>query len=146
MSSLMTTSRYCGGNVKPYRFVKQDTVQGKVTQATDGAGSNGDKIFGISDKGTWQPPLGLVGGATALDDGYAGIVGSPPITVWMDGAECYILSGASFAIDDELKADSDGRGITGTASGDQIGAIALEAATAANQLVKVRVKTRRVVA
>lgn len=145
MSSLMSDSRYCGGNVKPCRFVKQDTVQGRVVQCTDGASSHGDKPFGISDKPTWQPPLNSPGGGNNLDDGYAGIVGSPPITVWMDGAECYICSGAAFAIDDELKADSDGRGITGTTTGDIVGAIALEAATAANQLVKVRVKARRVV-
>jgi hypothetical protein len=147
MSSLMSNSRFCGGNVKPARFVTQDTaVQGRVVQSTDGAGAHGDKPFGISDRSTWQPPLGVVGGATALDDGFAGTVNSPPITVWMEGSECLILSGAAFAIDDELKADVDGRGIVGIVAGDFIGAVALEAATAANQLRKVRVIRRQKVA
>lgn len=142
MSQLMTTTRQPMGNIKPSRFVKQDTAnQGGVLAATDGSGSAGDPVFGISQKPTWQVPLGVPGG-NALDDGYAGTVNSPPITVFMDGAECYIVSGAAFAIDDALKSDSDGRGITASSSGDNIGAIALEAATAAGQLRKVRVKTR----
>lgn len=146
MSNQLTTSRYCGGNVKPARFVKQDTVQGRVLQATDGTASAGDPTFGISDKSVWQPPLGTPGGGTALDDGYAGIVGSPPITVWMPGAEVYVLSGAAFAIDANLKSDTDGRAITASTTGDNAGAIALEAATAANQYVKVRVIERKVIA
>lgn len=146
MSNQLTTTRYCGGNVKPARFVTQDTVQGRVVQSTDGAASHGDLPFGISDKSVWQPPLGTPGGGTALDDGYAGIVGSPPITVWQPGAEVYILSGAAFAIDDFLKSDSDGRGITGSTTGDLVGARALEAATAANQLIKVRVIEAKTVA
>lgn len=145
MSIQLTCSRYCGGNVKPMRFVKQDTVRSKVLQATDGAGSAGDPIFGVSQDGTWQPPVGTPGGGTALDDGYAGIVGSPPITVFMAGAETYILSGAAFAQDDFLKSDSDGRAITASSGGDNIGAIALEPATAANQKVKVRVVERKMV-
>lgn len=143
MSQLMTTTRQPMGNIKPSRFVKQDTAnQGGVLAATDGSGSAGDPVFGISQKSVWQVPLGVPGGATVLDDGYAGTAVSPPITVFMDGAECYIVSGAAFAIDDALKSDSDGRGITASSSGDNIGAIALEAATAAGQLRKVRVKTR----
>lgn len=143
MSNQLSVSRYCGGNVKPARFVKQDTVRGKVLQATAGSGTEGSVTFGISDKGTWQAPLGVPGGGTALDDGYAGIVGSPPITVWQAGAEVYVLSGAAFAIDDSLKSDSDGRAILADTSGDNIGAVALEAATAANQYVKVRVVERK---
>lgn len=145
MSSLMSMSRYCGGDIKPCRFVKQDTVQGKVTQCTDGSASHGQKPIGISDKGSWLPPLGLPDGSTALDDGFVGAVGSPPITVWAPGAEVYICSGAAFAIDDELKSDSDGRGIQGIITGDIVGAVALEAATAANQLKKVRVIPRKTV-
>lgn len=140
MSSLMSDSRYCNGNVKPNRFVKQDTTaRMKVLQATDGSGSHGDQIFGISDQGVWQPPLVIPGGSQPLDDGYVGTASSPPITVWKEGAEVYILSGASFSVDDRLKADSDGRGITASVTADNVGAIALEAATAANQRRLVRI-------
>lgn len=139
--SQISDSRYCSGNVKPARFVKQDTSNRmQILQATDGAGSAGDMIFGISDKGSWQAPLVLPGGSSnVLDDGYIGTAASPPINVWKDGAEVYILSGASFSVGARLKSDSDGRAIAGTTTGDNIGAIALEAAVAANELRLVRI-------
>lgn len=140
MSQIATCTRRCGGNVKPYRFVKADTVAYSILQATDGAGSAGSIVFGVSDKGTWLPPVNI--GSTAyFDDGYAGTTASPPITVFLSGAECFILSGAAFAVNDYLKADSDGRGITAGTTADNIGALALEPATAANQLIKCRVLT-----
>lgn len=137
-SETVTCTRRCGGNVKPSRFVKADSVAYSVLQATDGAGSAGDVVFGISDKGVWLPPLGIPG-ANALDDGYCGTTVSPPITVFKDGAECTIIAGAAFAVNANLKADSDGRGINAGTTADNIGAVALEAATTAGQEVKVRV-------
>jgi hypothetical protein len=139
-SEAVTCTRRCGGNVKPYRFVKADTVAYSVLQATDGSGSAGDVVFGISDKGTWLAPLGVPNGTT-LDDGYVGTTVSPPITVFLSGAECFILSGAAVAVNDYLKADSDGRGITASTTADNIGALALEPASAANKLIKCRVIT-----
>lgn len=140
MSSEHSCTRRCGGNVKPSRFVKADTSAYSVLQATDGAGSAGDVVFGISDKGTWLPPVNI-GSTSYFDDGYAGTTASPPITVWLTGAEVYILSGAAFSVNAYLKADSDGRGISAGTTADNIGALALEPATAANQLIKCRVIT-----
>ena len=80
-SETTTCTRRCGGNIKPSRFVKADTVAYSVLVATDGSGSAGDVVFGVSQKQVWLPPLGIPGGTNALDDGYAGTTASPPITV-----------------------------------------------------------------
>lgn len=134
MNSTQTCTRRCGGNVRPYTFVKADTVAYSVLQA----GSNGDSIFGVSDKGTWLPPL-QIGSTQYLDDGYAGTTASPPITVFLGGSECLIRASAAIAVGAYLAATTNGLAVTSTSITDNVGAIALEAASGADVLIKCRV-------
>ena len=133
----MSRSYTANGNIKPYRFVRMDTTADfKVLAATDGSSSHGTENIGISQPGTRKPPL------SPLDDGYAAIAGEE-ILVWEENDECLLITGAAVTNGDNLKSDSDGRGITGSVSGNYIGAVAMQTATAANQLIKVKVTVRR---
>lgn len=110
------------GNIKPCRFTKWDTTaDGKVLQA--GAG---DKISGVSQKGTRLPPL--ADGIITFDDGYAAIAGDP-IMIYRPGGqygfEILLVLGGTVTRGDRLKSDSDGRGVMTTTNLDEVGAIAL---------------------
>src|SRR5688572_4934286 len=114
----MSRTLVANGNVKPSRFVKQDTsAEGKCLQS--GAG---EKIFGVSHAYTHRAPL------TGWDDGYAAIAGKN-INVFTEGDECKLVIGGTVTVDDLLKADSDGRGVTTTTENDEIGAVALQSGT-----------------
>ena len=136
----MSRTFTANGNIKPSRIVKQDaTADFKVLQATDGAGSAGDLGIGISQEGNRRLPL------TGYDSDYAAIAGEE-MQVYTEGDECFLVVGAAVTNGDKLKADSDGRGITASVSGDQVVARALQTATTAGQLIKVLVTIDRLVA
>jgi hypothetical protein len=130
--------RKSNGNIKPARFVKEDTTTpGTVLQATDGSASHGDKPFGVSGSSQRFAPYG------PLQDGYHAIQnenctvyqpGMPP----PDGDNIMLTVGAAVTVDDDLKSDSDGRAITAASTGDWVGATALDTATAAGQQIPVK--------
>ncbi len=134
----MSRSYSAGGNIKPARFVKYDSVEGRVVQATDGSGSHGDRACGISQAGSHLLPW------SSLDDGYAAVSGLE-LNVFEEDDECYLVVGAAVGYGDKLKADSDGRGITAAVTADNVGAEALQVATAANQVIKVKITRNRYV-
>jgi len=127
----MSRSFMCGGNVSPARFVKPDTSEtgGVVLQC--GAG---ERPIGISQPGTRNPPI------SGLDDGYAGIDNVNTIIVYTETDEAWLQSGGSFSFGALLKSDSSGRGVNAGSDADIYGAVALQSATAADQLVRVRVR------
>lgn len=120
------------GNIAPSRFVKLDTTAvGKVLQS--GAG---EKTYGISQEGTRNPPY------PSLDDGYAAIAGEN-LNVYTEPQECWLQIGSGgCTVDDWLKADADGKGVTTTTETDNAGAVALETGLE-NQLIRVRVRTNK---
>lgn len=126
----MSRSYLCNGNVSPSRFIKLDTSKtgGWVLQA--GAG---DVPIGVSQPGVRQPPL------AGLDDGYAGVQGVNQIESLEAEDEGWLQAGAAVTLGDLLKPDSSGRGVTASSDGNVYGALALETATAADQLIRVRV-------
>lgn len=128
----MSRTWVANGNIKPYRFVKSDTTADKKCLQS----STNQESVGISHQGTRKPPF------STLDDGYVAIAGEE-IQVYEDNDECLLCAGAAVARGDNLKSDSDGRGITGNSSGDLVSAYALESATAANQLILVKLIVRR---
>jgi len=74
----------------------------------------------------------------------AGAVGAP-VAYATPGAVVYLYAGATFSIGDYLTSDGSGGWMT-AASADYVGAIALEAATAAGDFVKAVVLSPRIVA
>lgn len=131
----MSRSYMCSGSVSPSRFVKADTTKtgGYVLQATDGAGSAGDLVVGISQSGTRSAPI------PGLNDGFAGIADVNTIEVLTETDEGWVQSGAAFAFGARLKSNADGKAIAVSADGDNYGAVAMQSADAADKLVKVRV-------
>jgi hypothetical protein len=108
-------SRLCGGNVQPSVFVVLQS-DNTVVQA----GSNAD-VWGISQPSTHNYPL------SGLDDGYAGIIGSPPINIFGPGDDgCLLRISATVTAGQELKSDASGYGTPVTADGDKVGAVAVQ--------------------
>jgi hypothetical protein len=101
-------------SAKQYTFVKLTTSS---QLASCGAG---DPMIGILQ----DNPLANVAGSVM----YAGVS-----RLKVDG------SGTAIAAQDNLKADSSARGVKTTTNGDEVGAIALEAATTANAIIAVLV-------
>ena len=120
-------------SIYPSRFVKLSTVAGatgKVLMA--GAASN---VYGVSQQAVRNAPL------TGLDDGFAAIAGETlQVYTAADPAdEPYLEVAAANAPGTLLKPGTDGIGVATVTNLDIAGAIQLEASTAANQLVRVRV-------
>ncbi len=128
----MSSSYFASGNISPSRFVKLDTTYvdgGYVLQA--GAG---DKLIGVAQDATHAFPY------LGLDDGYAAASLTNQLGVWTPNDECKLEAGAACTVGDLLKSDTNGKGIPTTADGDYYGARALQAATAAGQLIRARVE------
>lgn len=106
-----------GGNISPSRFVRLSTAADN-TYLQAGAG---EKIVGVSQKGTRRAPYG------SLDDGYAAIAGEN-ILVFAQGMTCGLELGGTVAAGDRLKADADGKGVA-AGTGEEYGAIAPQAGT-----------------
>lgn len=110
-------SRVANGNIKPYRFVKQDTTAvGRVLQCT----GNTDSIFGVSQEGTHLLP-----GDLGIDDGFAAVAGEN-LNVYGPPAKDIILCiGGTVTQGDRLTSEADGRGVSTTTTGQEWGAVAL---------------------
>ncbi len=116
------------GNITQSRFVKLDSgVTGHVAQA--GAG---DSPIGVSVQGTRNPSY------PGLQDGFAAVSGEN-IRVYLSNEECMIEVDAAYNPGQLLKPSTGGIATASNADGEIYGAILLDAATAANQLVKCRV-------
>lgn len=129
----MAYSFQANGNIAPSRFVKLDTTAaGKVLQA--GAG---ETIFGISHHSSRRAPL------NGWDDGYAAIAGET-LKVWSELDDvCWLEIGVGgCTINDLLKSDANGAGVTTVAENDELGAVAMETVVQGS-LCKVRVKCRQ---
>lgn len=114
------------GNIAPSRFVVQDTT-GKVVVATSGVS------FGISQQGSRNTPL------TGLEDGYAAIAGEN-IRVYEETEECFLEMSATCSNGAFIAPTTAGKGVATTTDKAAYGAIALQACTAAGQLIKVKVR------
>ncbi|HWA97909.1 MAG TPA: DUF2190 family protein [Pirellulales bacterium] len=122
------------GNIYPCRFVK---VDGSNDDYGLQAGA-GDPVIGISGTGTNYPPL-----TDQSVSAYHAQAGDP-ISLLGDGEEALLEAGGSFAAGAKLKSDSSGRGVALANSGlEEVGAVALEAAGASGQLVRVQVACNR---
>jgi hypothetical protein len=109
-------SKLCGGNVRVSRIVKLQTDD---TVVEAGAG---DEPWGISQPSTHTMALS---GVISTDDGFAGIVGSPPINIYGPGDdECPLVLAGTVAVGDKIKATTGGAGITAGSDGDKVIAIA----------------------
>lgn len=113
---IVTPNMTAQGNINPSVFVKLDTSNNlSVLQAGAGAGT-----FAVSWEGTKYAP------GTAADNGYAAESGDG-ITLYGPGSVCLLAVGSGgWTAGDLLKSDANGNGVTTTASGDKIGAVALE--------------------
>ncbi len=119
------------GDILPSRFVKL-TGDHKAQQAGDN-----DVVIGVAQEGGNRPPLSdLVTTVKAAESGQT-------FQLYGDGDVCLVEAGAAIQPGDRLKSDANGRAVpiatTGTTI-QNIGAIALEAASAAGELVRCQVK------
>ncbi len=113
------------GDIARARFVAPTSVANRVVQAGAGA-----VCIGVGDEFAQDAPL------TGASDLAASV--DRPIGVFFDGQICYLTAGAAITAGAELKSDSTGRG-TPASSTNSFYAIALQAAGAAGELIKVLV-------
>ncbi len=116
------------GNIAPSRFVTLTNPTGFVAQST-----TSDKPMGIAQQGTRNPSY------PGLQDGFAATTGEN-IRVYLETEECMIEVDAAYAPGILLKPDVNGLGTQVTANNDWYGAVLLDKSTAANQLVKCKVR------
>ncbi len=121
-----------GGTIRPSRFVKHDTTDDyQVIEATAN-----DAVIGVAQNGTNRAPLSdLVSTSNAAVD-------LEQLKVYGNTDFCLLEAGEAIANGALLKSDSVGRGVaallTGTVS-QNVGAIALETASAAGEFIRVQV-------
>jgi len=122
-----------GETIYPSRFVEMDVSVAKTMLL---AGANARPI-GISQVGARIAPLSdLITTAEAAQDGEA-------MQIFGDGDVCLLEAGGSITTGDRLRSDSVGRGVTIATTGttiQNIGAMALEDASAAGELILVQVQ------
>src|SRR5258708_2594224 len=136
MPGLNAPAFIANGNINPSVFVKLDVTAGnnfKVLQAA----ANTDRIIGISQDSTYQPP-GLVGATTVA------AAAGQPIQVFGVADVCLLSIGAGgCTAGDYLTSDASGNGVVLTLTDGAVirfyGAVALET-NAANDLGRVVVK------
>lgn len=114
------------GDIRPSRFVKLGSADGKVLEA-----DAGERIIGISQAGTNKSPY-------TDSSGLAAVAGDP-IMVYGDGEECLLEFGGTIAHAARIKSDADGKGVTAATDKDQYGAIA-KAAGVSGELIMVQVQ------
>ncbi len=119
------------GDILPSRFVKL-TADHKAQQAGDN-----ERVIGIAQEGGNRPPLAdLVTTIKAAENGQT-------FRLYGEGEVCLVEAGAAIQPGDRLKSDANGRAVpiatTGTTI-QNIGAVALEGATAAGELVRCQVQ------
>ena len=117
-------------NISPSRFVK---ISGEHTVAA--AGDN-EEIIGVAQEGSNKAPL-----ADYVSTVYAAEK-DQQLSVYSVGEICLVEAGGTISAGQLLKSDSQGRAVAIATSGTTIqnyGAIALQAATAAGQKIRVLV-------
>lgn len=120
------------GNISPSVFVKLAGT-GKNLKVAE-AGAN-DRVIGVSGEGVRRAP------GTGSDDGFHAIAGEE-CEVFLAGEICLLEANAAVVPGDPLESAADGQGdpvATTAASRRNIGAIALEDASAAGEKIKVLV-------
>jgi len=122
----LTRSLIASGNINPSTFVK---LSG--TDFTGIACGNGDRPFGISQAGQKLAPVSGASTVAAADGDH--------FFAYTVGSTCYLTAGSAFSEGAYLGSDSSARGIPVAATAIH-GAIALESASAAGELVRVQVK------
>lgn len=120
-----------GGNITPARFVRLTTTSGSTGFVVNSGA--GEAIMGISQQGTRNPSY------PGLQDGFAAITGEN-VRVYLETEETMIEVDASYNPGTLLKSGAIGIGTQVTANNDIYGAVLLDQSTAANQLVKCRVR------
>lgn len=131
MASPIAPTLQASADILPFRFVK---MTGAKTCATAGAN---ERIIGVSGPGTRYAPLSDL--VTTNNHANTG----EPVQVRGDTDICLVTAGASFSAGVALKSDATGRAVAIATSGaatQNVGAIALEAATAANELIQVQIQ------
>lgn len=124
------------GDIYPSRFVKPDvSADFKCLQAT----ANSD-IIAVSQVGSNYPPLSdLVTDAKAAE-------ADQWIQLFGDGDTCLVEAGDAITRGAKLKSDAVGRAVSIAAAGTTLqnyGAVALQSATAAGELILVQVTAMR---
>jgi hypothetical protein len=103
--SLQAPSFFANGNINPSVCVKLDATTGKNFMVLQAAAAT-DKVIGVSEDGTRQPP-GVTG-----SDGYAAHQ-NEPIKVYGAGDVCLLAIGSGgVTAGDYLKSDGNGAGVT----------------------------------
>lgn len=125
---LLKTSFMANGNIRPSRFVKQDTTANfKVLEA-----DANERTIGVSNEATREAPIS--GSST-----YAAIAGQE-LGVYGPGDECYLEIGSGGCVaGDLLTPDADGKGVINTTDKRWYGARALETASE-NEFAKVLIE------
>ena len=111
--SYAPTSDYSAAATYQYHFMKLVVAVLTICGA-------GDPIFGVLQ----DTPVANQAGSVAIE------------------GETYLVvdgSGTAIAAMDKLKSDASGQGVKTTTNGDEVGAIALEAATTAGAVIKVQI-------
>jgi hypothetical protein len=134
--SLTHPNLVANGDIRPFRFVKQDDSGTPESFMAKEADAN-EVVIGISGEGTNYPPLDDLN-ITAL----AARAGQQ-FKLNGNGEICLLQAGAPIAAGKRLKSDADGKGVEVATTGTTIqnyGAVALESATAADQIIRVQVQ------
>ena len=111
---------YSAAIVTLYHFVQLDTSECDGTKVAVETAGAGGQIFGISAD-------------TSAAGGHVAVFDAP-------GRVCYLTvdgNAGAISVGSYLKADSSGHGVATTSAGDECGAIALEASTAAGDIISV---------
>jgi len=104
-------SKLCGGNVRPSRI---------VTLQADGTVIEADGTTALPPWGVSQPSPRRMA-LSGWDDGFAGIIGSPPINVFGPGDdECKVVAGGNLLVGQYIKAAAGGVAVQATTAGDQV--------------------------
>ena len=132
---MVRTQYVAGGDIYPCRFIKQATDAPFVAiQATDGSA-----VIGISTEGTTLVPIDGFTNDTSVFSARQGL----PVSYFGEHDECLLVVSEQIAPGDYLVSDAEGKGKKATSGTANIGAVALEPATAAGQKIRVRVEYQR---
>lgn len=130
----MSQGMVANGNISPSTLVKFDTTS--TPPRVIACSANSDIPIGVAQAGTHQTPL------SGLDDGFAATAGLN-LTVFTVGDQCQVRVGAAVSAGDRLTSDGSGRAITASGGQQSVG-YALEAATAADQFINMRVQPSKI--
>lgn len=121
-----------GGDINPSRFI----VINDDYEVVEGAAAT-DVLFGVSHDSAKDAPIdGLQSNTLHAEEG-------DHVSYYKLGDSCLLEAGDAISAGAVLTSDASGRGVTASAAGSWIGAIALEAAGAAGELIRVQITHQR---